>query len=107
MQVHASGTRMAFAAAAACQSLHSCCRPCFHPTSTEFNLHPQLLPFRVAPRVTPSLSLCHRSTQQGAGTTLLPLFLRMLDDEGGTIRLSELLLLLLRCEGGASRHTRP
>ena len=29
-----------------------------------------------------------------------PLFLRMLDDEGGTIRLSEpLLLLLLGCEG--------
>ena len=72
---------------------------------------PLLLPFRVAPRVTPSLSLCHRCTQRGAGTTLQPLFLRLLDDEECIVRLSELLLLLLlqlvSCEGRATRLPLP
>ena len=57
MQCHASGPRMAFEAAARL-SLHSCCRPCSDPASSEFHLLPlplpHMLPFRVAPRVTPA-----------------------------------------------------
>ena len=106
MQVHACGPRMAFAVAAARQSLHSCCRPCFHATCLEFNLLPLLLPFRVAPRLTPSFLLCHRCTQRRAGATLQPLLLRLLDDEGCMIRLSEPLVFLLLLVSGEGCSTR-
>ena len=57
MQSHAYGRRIASEAAARL-SLHSCCRPCSDPASSEFHLLtlplPLMLPFRVAPRVTPA-----------------------------------------------------